>query len=108
MSPGTMSPRGMSRNIMSPRGMSRNGTLNRSHSISFLAEHNPDIRVLYEEFKDAMKEAKDKYTGDSMLLDILLNLHVFPSTWDQNNQAIQYLSQSKYNIPIDNPKKEFL
>jgi len=92
MSPGTMSPRGMSRNTMSPRGMSRNGPLNRSHSISFLAEHNPDIRVLYDEFKDAIKDAKNNYSGESMLIDVLLNLHVFPTSWDENNQAIQYLS----------------
>lgn len=82
----------MSPGTMSPRGMSRNGPLNRSHSISFLAEHNPDIRVLYDEFKDAIKEAKNNYSGESMLIDVLLNLHVFPTSWDENNQAIQYLS----------------
>lgn len=41
----------------------RTATPNRSQSISFLAEHDPDIRVAYDEFKAAISAARDRYTG---------------------------------------------
>lgn len=37
-----------------------------------------------------------------------MNLHVFPENWDRESQMIQYLAQSKQNIPIDDPRKENL
>ena len=69
--------------IPSPQNRSRNNNLERSSSLSFLAEHNPDIRVLYDEFKQAINDAKDRYSGEAKLLDIFMNLHIFPTSWNQ-------------------------
>ena len=75
---------------------SRNQNLSRASSTSFLAEHNPDIRVLYDEYKDAMIQAKESdYHGEAKLVDVLMNLHCFPSSWNESTQVIQFLSQSK-------------
>jgi hypothetical protein len=56
-----------------------------------LAEHNPDVRQLYDEFKGAISAARDPYTGEARLLDVLVNLGVFPSNWGPNTQVIQFL-----------------
>ena len=52
----------------------RSSTPNRSQSISFLAEQNPDLRQLYDEFKRAISAARDPYTREARLLDVLMNL----------------------------------
>ena len=54
-----------------------------------------------KEFKEAIRFARDPMTGQSKLVDVLLNLQCFPVNWNKSNQIVQFLQKHKKNINID-------
>jgi len=70
-------------------------------SLSSMVDEVPEANGFYEEFKHAVRGARDPMTGQALLLDVLVTLRVFPNNWNENTQILQFLSKSKKNIPVD-------
>lgn len=47
-----------------------------------MVDEVPEANGFYEEFKHAVRGARDPMTGQALLLDVLVTLRVFPNNWN--------------------------